>query len=126
MSTYVRYGHHSWSALLIVLCMALLCCVSESRVNRGKAGGFVQTKGTNFVLNGSPFLFNGFNAYWMMNVATVPRQRIKVTNVLQDAANVGLSVCRTWAFADGGDKALQISPGAYNEHVFQVLLQTHF
>lgn len=101
--------------------MALLCCVSESRVNRGKAGGFVQTKGTNFVLNGSPFLFNGFNAYWMMNVATVPRQRIKVTNVLQDAANVGLSVCRTWAFADGGDKALQISPGAYNEHVFQGL-----
>ncbi|KAL7603568.1 hypothetical protein Lser_V15G19109 [Lactuca serriola] len=121
MSTYVRYGHHSWSALLIVLCMALLCCVCECRVYRGKAGGFVQTKGTNFVLNGSPFLFNGFNAYWMMNVATVPRQRIKVTKVLQDAANVGLSVCRTWAFADGGDKALQISPGAYDERVFQGL-----
>lgn len=69
----------------------------------------------------SPFLFNGFNAYWMMNIATDPSERMKVTQVFQDAANAGLSVCRTWAFADGGDKALQISPGAYDERVFQGL-----
>ncbi|KAL8250735.1 hypothetical protein R6Q59_034428 [Mikania micrantha] len=88
----------------------------------GKVDSYVQIKGTNFVINGSPFMFNGFNAYWMMNVATDPSQRSKVTQVLQDAANAGLSVCRTWAFADGpDDKALQISPGVYNERVFQGL-----
>ena len=108
----------------MVLYMTLLGCVCEARVHRGKGGGFVRTKGSNFVLNGSPFLFNGFNAYWMMNVATDPSERMKVTQVLQDAANAGLSVCRTWAFADGGDKALQISPGAYDERVFQVSTNT--
>ncbi|CAK9155256.1 unnamed protein product [Ilex paraguariensis] len=69
------------------------------------------SSGTQFVLNGSPFLFNGFNSYWMMNVATNPSDRFKVSEVFRDAAVAGLSVCRTWAFADGGDKALQISPG---------------
>ncbi|KAL4583150.1 hypothetical protein LXL04_007715 [Taraxacum kok-saghyz] len=120
MAFYIRNGHVSWS-FLVVLYMTLLGCVCEARVHRGKGGGFVRTKGSNFVLNGSPFLFNGFNAYWMMNVATDPSERMKVTQVLQDAANAGLSVCRTWAFADGGDKALQISPGAYDERVFQGL-----
>ncbi|KAI3488856.1 hypothetical protein L1887_47018 [Cichorium endivia] len=120
MATYIRYGHLSWS-VLVVLYIAMFCCASEARVARGRGGGFVRTRGPNFVLNGSPFLFNGFNAYWMMNIATDPSERIKVTQVFQDAANAGLSVCRTWAFADGGDKALQISPGAYDERVFQGL-----
>ncbi|CAH1421964.1 unnamed protein product [Lactuca virosa] len=120
MASFIRNSHLSWSAL-VVLYMALLVSVCEARVHRGKGSGFVRTKGPNFVLNGSPFLFNGFNAYWMMNVATDPSERMKVTQVLQDAANAGLSVCRTWAFADGGDKALQISPGAYDERVFQGL-----
>ncbi|KAL4583153.1 hypothetical protein LXL04_007718 [Taraxacum kok-saghyz] len=114
MATYI-----TWS--VVVLYMALLCCVCDARVHWGKRGGFVGTEGSTFVLNGSPFLFNGFNAYWMMNVATDPTERMKVTQVLQDAANAGLSVCRTWAFADGGYKALQISSGAYDERVFQGL-----
>ncbi|KVI06707.1 Glycoside hydrolase, catalytic domain-containing protein, partial [Cynara cardunculus var. scolymus] len=121
MATYIRYDHLSWGFLLAVMYLALLGCASEARVNMGNGGGFVRSKGANFVLDGSPFLFNGFNAYWMMNVASDPGERHKVTQVLQDAANSGLSVCRTWAFADGGDKALQISPGAYNERVFQGL-----
>lgn len=72
--------------------------------------------------NGSPFFFNGFNSYWMMNVASDPNQRYKVSNVFRDAAAAGLTVCRTWAFSDGGSQALQISPGVYDERVFQVLL----
>ena len=36
------------------------------------------------------------------------------------AAASRLSVCRTWAFNDGGTQALQISPGVYDERVFQV------
>ncbi|KAL5715801.1 mannan endo-1,4-beta-mannosidase [Ranunculus cassubicifolius] len=83
--------------------------------------GFVKTSNTQFVLNGSPFLFNGFNAYWMMHVAVDPSQRYKVSQVFRDASAVGLTVCRTWAFSDGGDQALQLSPGVYNERVFQAL-----
>ncbi|XP_058099997.1 mannan endo-1,4-beta-mannosidase 5-like [Magnolia sinica] len=83
--------------------------------------GFVSTRNTQFVLNGSPFLFNGFNSYWMMNVATDPTERHKVSDVLREAAAAGLTVCRTWAFSDGGDRALQMSPGVYDERVFQAL-----
>ncbi|CAM9003557.1 unnamed protein product [Rhodiola kirilowii] len=82
---------------------------------------FVRTSGSQFSLNGNPFLFNGFNSYWMMHVAANPADRYKVSNVFRDASAAGLSVCRTWAFSDGGAEALQISPGVYNENVFQGL-----
>ncbi|KAK6937957.1 Glycoside hydrolase, family 5 [Dillenia turbinata] len=82
---------------------------------------FIQTRGTQFVLNGSSFLFNGFNSYWMMHIAADPSQRNKVSEVLHQASAAGLSVCRTWAFSDGGYQALQISPGVYDERVFQGL-----
>uniref|UniRef100_A0A0A0KXV4 Mannan endo-1,4-beta-mannosidase n=1 Tax=Cucumis sativus TaxID=3659 RepID=A0A0A0KXV4_CUCSA len=81
---------------------------------------FVGVQDDHFQLNGSPFLFNGFNSYWMMSVAADPNQRHKVTQVFRDAATAGLTVCRTWAFNDGGFHALQISPGVYDESVFQV------
>lgn len=84
--------------------------------------GFVGTRGTEFVANGAPFLFNGFNSYWMMTVAAQPSERHKISDVFREAANAGLTVCRTWAFSDGGasNQALQFSPGVYNEAVFQV------
>ncbi|CAM8915411.1 unnamed protein product [Rhodiola kirilowii] len=56
-----------------------------------------------------------------MHVAANPADRYKVSNVFRDASAAGLSVCRTWAFSDGGAEALQISPGVYNENVFQGL-----
>ncbi|URE12491.1 Mannan endo-1,4-beta-mannosidase [Musa troglodytarum] len=40
---------------------------------------------------------------------------------LSDATAAGLTVCRTWAFNDGGNSPLQSSPGVYNENVFQAL-----
>ena len=84
-------------------------------------GKFVRTEGNKFVLHGSPFLFNGFNSYWMMSVAGDPAERCKVTEVFQEAALAGLTVCRTWAFNDGGYRPLQVSPGVYDEQVFQVI-----
>lgn len=84
--------------------------------------GFVRTKGVQFVLNGSPFYANGFNAYWLMFVASDPSQRDKVSSAFQEAANHGLTIARTWAFSDGGYKPLQYSPGSYNEQMFQVLI----
>ena len=100
---------------VLFLLVALAC---EARVLQ--SSGFVQTRNTQFILNGSPFFFNGFNSYWMMNVATDPSQRSKVSDVFSQAAAARLSVCRTWAFNDGGTQALQISPGVYDERVFQV------
>ncbi|KAK1310970.1 Mannan endo-1,4-beta-mannosidase 2 [Acorus calamus] len=87
----------------------------------GEGDPFVTTRNTQFVLRGSPFLFNGFNSYWMMNLASDPSQRYKVSDVLREASAMGLTVCRTWAFSDGGNHALQISPGVYDERIFQAL-----
>ncbi|XP_027351986.1 mannan endo-1,4-beta-mannosidase 7-like isoform X2 [Abrus precatorius] len=70
-------------------------------------GGFVQRRGTNFILNNKRFYFNGFNAYWLMYMASDPSTRSKVTGILQQASNHGLTVARTWAFNDGAYRALQ-------------------
>ena len=100
------------------LLVALVCKTSSNPI----ASGFIQTRDTHFVLNESPFLFNGFNSYWMMQVAVEPSERYKISNVFREASAVGLNVCRTWAFSDGGYQPLQISPGVYDELVFQVKL----
>lgn len=87
--------------------------------------GFIQANGTEFMVDGSPFYFNGFNSYWLMHVAAESSERYKITNVFRDASAAGLTVCRTWAFSDGGYLALQISPGVYSETVFQVNIFLH-
>ncbi|WOL17025.1 mannan endo-1,4-beta-mannosidase 1 [Canna indica] len=85
-------------------------------------GGFIRTKGVNFVLNGSPFFANGFNAYWLMTFASDPSLRDKVSSAFSEASSHGLLVARTWAFSDGGGSyALQYSPGSYNEQTFKGL-----
>ena len=80
----------------------------------------MRTKGVQFSLNGYPYYANGFNAYWLMYVASDPSQRSKISTAFQDASRHGLTVARTWAFSDGGYRALQYSPGSYNEDMFQV------
>lgn len=82
--------------------------------------GFITTKDVHFMLNDSPFYANGFNAYWLMYIASDSSQRDKVSSALQEAANHGLTVGRTWAFSDGGYSPLQYYPGSYNEKMFQV------
>ncbi|KAG8632389.1 mannan endo-1,4-beta-mannosidase 7 [Manihot esculenta] len=83
--------------------------------------GFITTKGVQFMLNGSPFYANGFNAYWLMYFATDPSTRNKVSSVFQEARDHGLTLARTWAFNDAQDRALQYSPGSYSEQTFQGL-----
>lgn len=83
--------------------------------------GFIQRNGTHFILNGKPHYLNGFNSYWLMNIASDPSTSSKVTTTFQEASQHDLNVARTWAFNDGGYKALQISPGSYDEDVFKVL-----
>ncbi|KAM3323960.1 mannan endo-1,4-beta-mannosidase 5 [Capsicum chacoense] len=110
----------SFIFVFFLLSLAFAC---EARVLLENNGNeeFVRVHGAHFELNNSPFLFNGFNSYWLMHAAAEPSERYKVTEVLREASSAGLSVCRTWAFSDGGDRALQISPGVYDERVFQGL-----
>ncbi|XP_011015126.1 PREDICTED: mannan endo-1,4-beta-mannosidase 7-like [Populus euphratica] len=83
--------------------------------------GFIRTRGVHFLLNGSPYYANGFNAYWLMYTASDPSQRPKVSAAFREAASHGLTVARTWAFSDGGYRPLQYSPGSYNEQMFKGL-----
>lgn len=85
---------------------------------------FIRIRGVHFLLNGIPFYANGFNAYWLMYMASDPSQRYKVTNAFREAATHGLTVVRTWAFSDGGYRPLQYSPGSYNEQMFRVCLDS--
>lgn len=99
-----------------------LLLIKEERTFQVKAeNGFIKTRGVQFVLNGSPYYANGFNAYWLMYQASDPSQRNKVSSAFQEAASNGLTVARTWAFSDGGYRPLQYSPGSYNEEMFKGL-----
>ncbi|KAL6912074.1 hypothetical protein ACP4OV_000879 [Aristida adscensionis] len=85
------------------------------------AGGFARASGTRFTVGGRPFYSNGFNAYWLMYMASDAGDRRKAAAALEQAAGLGATLVRTWAFSDGGYRALQESPGVYNEAVFMGL-----
>jgi mannan endo-1,4-beta-mannosidase len=132
MFPYKTFAFHTYlSCLLWGLVLGLLAIGFQNMEVYGKndhdhnsythESGFVQQIGTHFILRGKPYYFNGFNAYWLMMIASDPSTKNKVTTTLQEASQHGLSVARTWAFNDGpGYKALQISPGSYDEDVFKV------
>lgn len=84
---------------------------------------FVRANGLHFVAgDGNPVYLNGFNAYWMMYMGSDPFSRDKVSSVLSHASKNGLNMVRTWAFNDGNRyRALQTSPGSYDEQVFKVV-----
>ena len=99
---------------------ALACLFFLSFLHQAAAGGsgYVKTEGTHFSVNGNALFVNGLNSYWLMTMATDTAQRNKVTSVFEEAAAHGLNVSRNWAFNDGQYKALQTSPGVYDEQVF--------
>ncbi|KAK1271761.1 Mannan endo-1,4-beta-mannosidase 6 [Acorus gramineus] len=81
----------------------------------------VQRRGNLFMVNDRVFFVNGFNTYWLMIFAADPATRGKVSDLFKQASSIGLTVCRTWAFNDGGWRALQKSPSVYDEEVFKAL-----
>ncbi|KAH7654097.1 Mannan endo-1,4-beta-mannosidase protein [Dioscorea alata] len=110
-------------------CMNMLSCFSNSKgrnrthameIMEEKEWGMVGKRGNQFVVEDKPFFINGFNTYWLMVLSAYERKK-EVTKVLHQASSVGLNVCRTWAFYDAGSRALQITPGVYNEKVFEGL-----
>jgi mannan endo-1,4-beta-mannosidase len=114
---------------MILTSMAHMSCVhiyhsaSSSEAIDDEQWRMVKTRGNQFVVGDRPFYVNGFNAYWLMILAVDPSTRGKVTEVFQQAAAVGLTVCRTWGFNDGGWRALQKSPSVYDEDVFKVRMR---
>ncbi|KAG2538376.1 mannan endo-1,4-beta-mannosidase 8-like isoform X1 [Panicum virgatum] len=81
----------------------------------------VERRGPHLRASGRPFIVHGFNTYWLMYFAADPATRPAVTAAFADAAGAGLNVCRTWAFNDGGYRALQLKPFSCDEEVFQAL-----
>ncbi|KAL5068927.1 hypothetical protein RYX36_019814 [Vicia faba] len=102
--------------VLTYFTVALVVVIQPGKSQNG--GGFVERKGTHFILNGKPHYINGFNSYWLMNLASDPSTRSKVTSTFQEASQNGLNLGRTWAFNEG---FLQISPGSYDENAFKGL-----
>ncbi|KAJ7953035.1 Mannan endo-1,4-beta-mannosidase-like protein [Quillaja saponaria] len=107
--------------LALALLLATLIHQQCSNVFVKAGDGFIRTRRVHFMLNGSPYYANGFNAYWLMYVAADPSERFKVSTAFREATSHGLTVARTWAFSDGGYRPLQYSPGSYNEEMFKGL-----
>ena len=104
------------SGLITVLGALASFCAAENT-------GIVSVEGQHFTLAGRPYYFAGTNCYYLMVFAADPGLRPDVDEVLEDAAALGLTTVRTWAFNDGPSQwnALQLSPGVYQEYVFQGL-----
>ncbi|KAK8575468.1 hypothetical protein V6N12_063140 [Hibiscus sabdariffa] len=93
--------------------------------------GFVSANSTHFIVvndgasadNQSTFYVNGWNSYWLMQESVwAGPSRSRVSKMLKRGAEMGLTVCRTWAFNDGhGPNALQMSPGVFSERAFRGL-----
>lgn len=81
---------------------------------------FVTRNGTQFMVNNKVWYVNGWNSYWLMDHAVRDNSKPRVGAMLQAGSKMGLTVCRTWAFNDGGYNALQIAPGQFDERVFKV------
>ncbi|KAF5464058.1 hypothetical protein F2P56_014169 [Juglans regia] len=107
--------------LALALVLAILIHRQCFHIGVEAGDGFIRTRGIHFLLNGNPYYANGFNAYWLMYVASDPSQRPKVSAAFREASSHGLTVARTWAFSDGGYRPLQYSPGSYNEQMFKGL-----
>jgi mannan endo-1,4-beta-mannosidase len=85
----------------------------------GRSRDFVTARNGEFTLAGNPFRFGGTNCYYLHQ-----QSHYMIDAVLGDAAVMGLTVLRAWAFADGSGgsyRALQPAPHVYDEAAFEPL-----
>uniref|UniRef100_A0A0E0K5M5 mannan endo-1,4-beta-mannosidase n=1 Tax=Oryza punctata TaxID=4537 RepID=A0A0E0K5M5_ORYPU len=111
-------------AVVLAIAAAVLLHAGEAAAVDSHLQGarqFARASGTRFTVGGRPFYSNGFNAYWLMYMASDPADRSKAAGVLRQAASLRATLVRTWAFSDGGYRPLQKSPGVYNEDMFMGL-----
>ncbi|CAL5052625.1 unnamed protein product [Urochloa decumbens] len=123
---------YSLLGLLVLLALAYHSWLPAHGPSGGGPGGFklpvpwLQPRmsfagraGTHFAdaETGAPLYINGWNSYWLLS----SQSPAMAAEMLRRGRGMGLTVCRTWAFIDGGAGALQISPGQFSEPVFQML-----
>lgn len=90
--------------------------------SRSSQSLFVRRRADAFERAGEPFGFAGANCYYLMVFAAQESLRPRVDEVLDTAVECGMSVIRTWAFANGEQwNALQPGPGDYDERVLRGL-----
>lgn len=70
--------------------------------------GFVYTNGTQFMCDGSPYYYGGTNCYYL-----IYKSKSEVDNVMEDAADMGLKVIRTWGHLDVGTKTDRVTADGY-------------
>ncbi|UCE01508.1 MAG: cellulase family glycosylhydrolase [Candidatus Latescibacterota bacterium] len=105
-----------------ILVLALSCAAVAMLAPRASPSDFVTVEGSRFRLHGGSYHFAGANCYYLMTWAAEPSLRPFVDEVLEEAALMGMTVVRTWAFNDGdGWNALQTAPRVYDEAVFEGL-----
>ncbi|MFF1873026.1 cellulase family glycosylhydrolase [Kitasatospora herbaricolor] len=90
-----------------------------AEAGRRSAADFVTARRGALRLNGETFRFGGTNCYYLHQ-----QSHYMIDSVLDDAAAMGLTVVRAWAFADGTGKSarpLQPEPYRYDEAAFDSL-----
>jgi len=116
--------------LLSQLLQVLLACAAplqqpERRLQQDglRPEQFVTRSGIQLYVGREPFRYLGANIYWLMAEASYGDEgKANVAAALDDAVSLGVSVVRTWAFADGpGQPHLQPLPGVFDENTFAAL-----
>ncbi|WP_222915760.1 cellulase family glycosylhydrolase [Natrinema sp. SYSU A 869] len=82
---------------------------------------YVETDGTEFVVDGEPVYFNGANNFWITDNYEGTKQCVDdVFDLFQD---LGIDLVRFWAHGEGkdGPLSLQPEPGEYNEDALENL-----
>lgn len=99
--------------------IVLFLLISFNLAFQTSENNFVQTKNTEFILNGKPFYFSGTNNYYLNC-----KSEKMINDVLMNASKMGLKVVRCWGFIDGPPESgylMQPEPGVFDESGFQRL-----
>ncbi|MDO4157220.1 MAG: cellulase family glycosylhydrolase, partial [Oscillospiraceae bacterium] len=100
-----------WIALATGMTMvisSLAITGTSSHAQAAERTGFVTSDGTQFLLDGSTFYYAGTNNYYLNF-----KPQYDVDQVIEDAAEMGLKVIRTWGNLDVGVKTDQVSTDGY-------------
>ena len=117
------------AALAVTAGAAFLVFERTRSAPEPRPGGFVEARGSKFVINGRPFRFVGANVAIMYR----DEDRARMPETLKRASELGIRVVRVWAFGEGGPNDIgpladfadwprthpfRWAPGQWNEEAF--------